>query len=77
MKRLILCGLALMTFAAPVASVAGERTPYAACVIEARKAITDTPAYRNASVRQKQVLLNAYAPELSRKAALCAAKKSA
>jgi hypothetical protein len=73
------CFIPLMFAAAlshPTGGLAAtEASPYAACILKARQVITQTPAYRNASVRQKQMLLNGYTAGVMRQSAQCAGVK--
>jgi hypothetical protein len=73
------CFIPLMFATALIHPTAGftatEATPYAACILKARQVITQTSAYRNASVREKQVLLNSYNAEVTRQSAQCAPLK--
>lgn len=55
------------------ASVQAQGRPalYAACLAEAKRPLMRSPAYRNGSVRDREVLANSYVPSVRRGENLC------
>jgi hypothetical protein len=58
-------------FAAPGARAHDRAALYAACLAEAKRPLIRNPAYRNGSMRDREVLANSYVPAVRRGEALC------
>jgi len=64
--------LAPAAFAEPAGARSHDRAAvYAACLAEAKRPLTHSPAYRNGSMRDREVLANSYVPAVRRDEALC------
>jgi len=64
-------------FAAPAGAQSPDRAAlYAACLAEAKRPLTQSPAYRNGSMRDREVLANSYVPAVRRGEALCMRAKT-
>lgn len=74
MKRLVLISL-ILTSSLAGAALAQEthrtKVSEVQCLTEARALVTHSHKYRNASVRQKQVMLSALNPELKARMRAC------
>jgi len=71
-----LAAAALALSPAALAAPAGTRLQgrvalYAACLAEAKRPLNHSPAYRNGSMRDREVLANSYVPAVRRDEALC------
>jgi len=59
-------------YAAPAGAQCPDRAAlYAACLAEAKRPLTQSPAYRSGSMRDREVLANSYVPAVRRGEALC------